>query len=54
MNRNKMFVLNCIFIPSTIILILNSLYFMTIANDLSKKIQIYEEKKCYIYRNEVK
>lgn len=48
MNRNKLLVLNCVFITLTILLFINSIYFMVVADDLSKKVIKMEQQNCKI------
>lgn len=53
-NRDKLFAINCFLLGITIVLLINSLYFMVVAKDLSEKVQIYEERGCYFYKENVK
>lgn len=41
-NRDKLFAINCFLLGITIILLINTLYFMAVAKDLSKKVMILE------------
>ena len=40
--REKLFAINCFLLGIVIILLINSLYFMVVAKDLSKKVIILE------------
>lgn len=40
--REKLFAINCFLLGIVIILLINSLYFMVVAKDLSKKVMILE------------
>ena len=53
-SRDKLFAINCFLLGITIVLLINSLYFMVVAKDLSEKVQIYEERGCYFYKENVK
>ena len=48
MKENKNIALICFLVGIAIVLLINSNLFMTIAKDLSQKVQIYEKKGCYI------
>lgn len=54
MKEEKGLALVCFLSGISIILLINSLLFMTIAKDLSEKVQIYEERGCYFYKGNVK
>lgn len=54
MKEEKWVALVCLLSGISIILLINSLLFMTIAKDLSEKVQIYEERGCYFYKENVK
>lgn len=41
-NRYKLSAINCFLLGITIVLLINSLYFMVVAKDLSKKVIILE------------
>lgn len=53
MREEKDFALICFLSGVSIVLLINSLLFMTISKDLSKKVQIYEERGCYFYKKNV-
>lgn len=53
MKEEKGLALICFLLGISIILLINSLLFMTIAKDLSEKVQIYEERGCYFYKENV-
>ena len=41
-NRDKLFAINCFLLGISIVLLMNSLYFMVVSKDLSKKVIILE------------
>ena len=43
-SRDKLFAINCFLLGITIVLLINSLYFMEVAKDLSKKVIILENR----------
>ena len=43
-SRDKLFAINCFLLGIVIILLINSLYFMVVAKDLSKKVMILENR----------
>ena len=54
MKEEKELALVCLLSGISIILLINSLLFMTIAKDLSEPVQLYEERGCYFYKENVK